>query len=66
MDARGFQTLFEGHRRQIRGNAFGEHGLSRSGTSYKQHVVSAGHGDFDCAFGVELATDVTEIFSTAL
>src|SRR5262249_3871404 len=66
MDSCGFQTLRKGHRRQNRRDTFGEHGFSGSGTADKQHVVSAGHCDFDCAFGMELTTDVTEIFSTAL
>ena len=48
---------------RIDGNAFGQHRLARPRRSDHQHVVAAGHGDFDGALGVKLAAHVAEVFA---
>ena len=56
------QSLLDAEAGQDPGQALGQHGFSRPRWSDEQDVVPAGCGDFQGAFGVELAADFGEIF----
>ena len=63
VDSRGLQAFFKTHRWKNRRDAFGQHRLAGSRRSDHQHVMSAGHRDFDRAFGMELSADVAKVFA---
>src|SRR5580700_3537171 len=63
MDACGFETLFEAHWRKNGGDAFGKHCFPGPRRTDEQHVVTACHRDFDCAFRMELTADIPEVFA---
>ena len=64
MDSRRLQAFFKTHRRQDRRDAFGEHRLAGAGRPDHEHVVTAGHRDFNRAFGMVLSAHIAEVFET--
>ena len=61
VNARGFDGFFERHRRQNRGDAFGQHGFAGAGRADQQNVVAAGAGDFQGALRGHLAAHVAHV-----
>src|SRR5438132_14323023 len=62
----GLEALLETHRRQDAGDTLRQHRLSRPRRSDHQHVVAAGHCDFNGAFRMVLAANIAEIFGAWL
>ena len=58
VDFCGLDGLIEGHGRNDRRNALGEHALARAGWAYEQEIVSAGHGDLYGTLDLVLAFDL--------
>ena len=62
----GFQSLFEGERRQDGGQALGQHGFAGAGRADHQNVVAAGGGYFEGALGRLLAAHILEVHGEVL
>ena len=61
MHHRCFKRLGSRKRRQDAGQAGGQHGFARTRTAHHQHMVAAGSGNFQGAFGALLPFDITQI-----
>ena len=61
VNLRRFERLVQGQGRQNRRQPFGQHGFAGAGRTNEQRVVSAGGGDFQCAFHVFLSFDLGKV-----
>ena len=66
VDLGGLDGFLQRHRRDDRGDAFGDHGFSRAGRADEERVVIAGDGDLDGALDVVLAAHVGKIHIVVL